>query len=274
MKIGIIGTGNMGKILIQSLVESEAISPSQLFITNRNLTKAREIQKEIPLLTICETVSQTIKSADLIFLCVKPLDMHPILFKHNHLFTAEKCLVSITSPVSVTQLESVVDCSCARLIPSITNRVLSGVSLLSFSTNCWTDWKEILFSLAEKISTPVEIDENITRVSSDIVSCGPAFFSYITQRFIDGAVEETKISKSQATLLASQMLIGLGELLKKNVYTLPSLQEKVCVKGGVTGEGIKVLESEIGDMFQKVFRATHEKFEEDLSNTKKQFKTY
>ena len=52
--------------------------------------------------------------------------------------------------------------------------------------------------------------------------------------------------------MASEMIIGLGELLKQGHYTLPSLQEKVCVKGGITGEGIKVMEEELGDVFEHV----------------------
>ena len=74
-----------------------------------------------------------------------------------------------------------------------------------------------------------------------------------------------KLIKKQPRSLASEMLIGLGELLRKGYYTLPTLQEKVCVKGGITGEGIKVLENEIGDMFEQVFQATHLKFEDDLA---------
>ena len=108
-------------------------------------------------------------------------------------------------------------------------------------------------------------------MASDIVSCGPAFYSYLTQRFIQAAVHETKIDQETATILASEMLIGLGELLRKGYYTLPTLQDKVCVKGGITGEGIKVLENEIGDMFEKVFQATHLKFEDDLAKIKEQY---
>ena len=69
------------------------------------------------------------------------------------------------------------------------------------------------------------------------------------------------------------MLIGLGDLLSKGIYTLPTLQEKVCVKGGITGEGIKVLEaSKIDETFADVFRATHEKFAEDIEEIEKQFR--
>lgn len=120
----------------------------------------------------------------------------------------------------------------------------------------------------EKFSTPLEIEDDITRAASDIVSCGPAFFSYLTQRFIEGAVDETEIDTETATKLASEMLIGLGELLKKGYYTLPTLQEKVCVKGGITGEGINVLERQLGDTFNQLFQATQAKYEDDKQSLK------
>jgi competence protein ComER len=60
-------------------------------------------------------------------------------------------------------------------------------------------------------------------------------------------------------------------LLETNLYTLPTLQEKVCVKGGVTGEGIKVLEEHVGEMFNKVFQQTHAKYDEDLEKVGYQF---
>jgi len=67
------------------------------------------------------------------------------------------------------------------------------------------------------------------------------------------------------------MLVGLGRLIEKRVYTLPTLQEKVCVKGGVTGEGIKALEAGVQDMFHQLFRNTHDKFDEDLEAVAHQY---
>lgn len=40
MKIGIIGTGNMGTILVEALIDGKAVSPSSMVITNRSKTKA------------------------------------------------------------------------------------------------------------------------------------------------------------------------------------------------------------------------------------------
>lgn len=270
MNIGVIGTGNMGRILIEALIDGNAVSPSQFSITNRTPEKAISIQKQFPGIKV-SNINEIIQNSDLIFICVKPKDIHPILIKNKHLLTKDKCLISITSPISVQQLESVLSCSCARVIPSIINRALSGVTLCTFGDHCDEEWKKVITTMLSRISKPVEIKQDITRVASDIVSCGPAFFSFLTQQMIEDAVSITAIDHATATSLAAEMLIGMGELLKKNFYTLPSLQAKVCVKGGVTGEGINVLEKETKEMFKKVFIATHQKFKEDIEVVQKQF---
>lgn len=46
MNIGFIGTGNMGTILIEALIESRAVIPSSLTITNRTIDKALNIKND------------------------------------------------------------------------------------------------------------------------------------------------------------------------------------------------------------------------------------
>ncbi|MGE7879507.1 late competence protein ComER [Peribacillus muralis] len=270
-KIGVIGTGNMGTILIEAWLEAKILNPADLIITNRTLSKALTLKEKHPDIEVAESAAEIAQQADYVFICVKPLQIDSLLTDIKHHINKEQLVISITSPLSVAQLESAVKAPCARFIPSITNRVGSGVSLLSFGEGCSKEAKTTLHELASAISAPVVIENDITRVASDIVSCGPAFFSYLAQAFIDAACQTTKIDKETATTLTENMLIGLGELLGKGVYTLPALQEKVCVKGGITGEGIKVLEAETGEMFHHLFQATHEKFAEDLHEVEKQF---
>ncbi|MDF0728559.1 late competence protein ComER [Cytobacillus sp. S13-E01] len=271
MNIGIIGTGNMGKILIEAFIESVAVPPSKLTVTNRTIAKAEKVVERFPDVKVVETSQEVVNSSDLIFICVKPLEILPLLQQLHSELTNSKCIVSITSPISVNQLESIVDCQVARVVPSITNRALSGISLLTIGESCNQTFRSYIENLFNNISTTVHIEDNITRVASDIVSCGPAFFSYLLQRFVDAAVSETQISKEQATVLASGMIIGMGKLLEKEIFTLPTLQEKVSVKGGVTGEGIKVLEAEVGEMFEHLIHKTHDKHYQDIDEVRKQF---
>lgn len=271
VKIGVIGTGNMGRMLIEAWIEARAVAEQDIVITNRTMKKALDVQHTYPQIEVVANPEEVIQRTNIVFLCIKPLDIHPLLIELAPYWTAEHCLVSITSPIAVEQLESVVPCHVARVIPSITNRALSGSSLITFGHRCAAHYRKHIERLFQAISTPVFIDQDITRIASDIASCGPAFFSYLLQRFIDAAVQKTNISKEMATELASDMIIGVGELLKKKMYTLPTLQEKVCVKGGITGEGIAVLEAEVGEMFAHVFEKTNAKFVEEIKKVHNQF---
>jgi competence protein ComER len=163
----------------------------------------------------------------------------------------------------VTQLESLIPCQVARVIPSIVNQSLSGSTLVTFGSSVTDVQKSKLWAILSQFSHPIEIDEENVRVASDISSCGPAFLSYLLQRMIDGAVSSTSISKKQATQLTTEMVAGLGKIFEEHIYTLEELQKKVTVKGGVTGVGLAVLEQEIIDVFEKLFTETQKKFIED-----------
>ncbi|ANC77940.1 late competence protein ComER [Fictibacillus phosphorivorans] len=271
MKVGIIGTGNMGSVLASSFIESSAIQPSRLMVTNRTLSKAERLQNAYPKLKVGNTPEEVFRFAEIVFICVKPHEFYSLLSSNKNSISKHQLLVSITSPISCEQLEDLLDCNIARAIPSINNRALAGSSLVSFGKRCHPDYKEKLLSLMSSISTPLVIDENITRISSDIASCGPAFMGYVLQCFINSAVDQTDITKAQATQLASDMIIGMGKLLEKDIYTLPTLIQKVCVKGGITGEGIKILSNEVDEVFDHVIKRTHEKYHEECDKVSQQF---
>ncbi|MET3727727.1 competence protein ComER [Fictibacillus halophilus] len=271
MKVGIIGTGNMGSVLASSFIESSAISPSRLMVTNRTLSKAERLQNAYPKMKVGNNPEEVFRFAEIVFICVKPHEFYSLLSSNKNSISKHQLLVSITSPISCEQLEDLLDCNIARAIPSINNRALAGSSLVTFGKRCHPDYKEKLLTLMSYISTPLEIDENITRVSSDIASCGPAFIGYVLQCFINSAVDQTDITKAQATQLASDMIIGMGKLLEKDIYTLPTLIQKVCVKGGITGEGIKILSNEVDEVFDHVIKRTHEKYHEECEKVSQQF---
>ncbi|WAA10355.1 late competence protein ComER [Fervidibacillus albus] len=269
MQLGFIGTGNMGTILIESLIESGAVRMQDVMITNRSERKAKRLKDRYPDVHLVHRAEEVAQASDIIFICVKPFDYHPLLQQIQPYVTEQKCVISITSSISVEQLESILPSTCVRAIPSITNRAFSGASLLTFGKHTSPPWKWTITLLFQNISRPIEIDEPLTRVASDIVSCGPAFFSYCLQSFIQAAVKETSIDEKMATELTEEMLVGLGELIKKKHYTLPILQEKVCVKGGITGEGMKVLETyQFHKGFEKMFRATDTKYQKELATIK------
>jgi competence protein ComER len=261
--IGIVGTGSMGSVLIEALLAGNALPPSQIVAYNRTPAKVEQLASRHPGLVVAASSADVAQRAQIVMLCVKPFEYKQALEQLVPALRNDHLLITITSPVEVHQLESLVPCAVARVVPSITNAACSGISLCEFGSRITEGQREEILSLFSHISHPVEVAESFLRVASDISSCGPAFLSYILQQMITEAAEETGISHAAATYLTTQMVIGMAELLKREIFTLPTLQERVCVPGGVTGEGLVALREGIPGVFRQVFRRTHAKFAED-----------
>lgn len=262
-RIGFIGTGSMGTILIEALLSSKALSPGQIMIGNRTPAKAERLAELYPGLVVAPSNAELAEAAKVLLLCVKPLEYKVLLEQITPVLTPEHLLITITSPIKLSLLEERVPCAVARVVPSITNAAQSGISLCEFGSRIDEAQKQYILKLFSSISHPTMVSEAFLRVTSDITSCGPAFLSYILQQMIQEAVNETGISEDAATYLTTQMFIGMADLLKEDIFTLPSLQQRVCVPGGITGEGLIPLKEGIPGLFTEVYRRTHAKFAED-----------
>lgn len=270
MRIGFIGTGSMGSILVEAFLRSNAVEPTHLLLYNRTPAKAIRLAEQYPGIEVTPTLSELVHKSNLLFIAVRPKDYKEVLTETAPLMTPQKTLISITSGVMIEELEKRIPTGkVVKMIPSITNAALSGALLLMFGTRLDQIEKASLTAFLSHIGTPIEIKEEQVRVASDIASCGPAFFSFLLQDFIQNAVKETGIDERLATRLTGEMMIGLGKLLSTGLFTLPTLQERVCVPGGVTGAGLHVLEEKTKGLFKALFLTTQQKFKEDREEMKK-----
>ncbi|PYZ94224.1 late competence protein ComER [Salipaludibacillus keqinensis] len=270
-KLGFIGTGSMGGLIIEAFIKGGQIKAEHIHMTNRTLEKAKQLQLRHKKTVVHHDIYSVINHADWIFICTKPMEMVHVLKDISNLLRPDQVVITITSPLQVEESEQILNKQAVvRFIPSIVNLSLEGPSLITYSNRCSSDLRDELTSLFSSISNPVTIDPSITRVASDIASCGPAFISFLIERMIKGAVDETKIDEKTATIIAESMLIGFGELLKQKHFDLATLRKRVTVPGGVTGVGLKVLQNETGWMFHELFRETEKKYVEDRQGISKQ----
>ncbi|MDU0202241.1 MULTISPECIES: late competence protein ComER [Paenibacillus] len=270
MKAGFIGTGSMGSILIEAFIHSGAFNPEQIIAGNRTIRKVELLAETYPGLLVAQSNREVVLESDIIFLCVKPSEFKKVIDEIKEDVLPSQFIVSITSPVLIKHLESLLPSKISKIIPSITNYVLSGATLCIHGNRMQPEDKEWLENLFAHISSPIRVSENYTRISSDLSSCGPAFLANFIQSFIDAAVEVTGISPEEATLLASEMTLGTGKLLTTGGFNPTTLQKRVSVPGGITAEGLRILDEELSGVFSRVIHATHDKYQEDLEKTEQQ----
>ncbi|WP_028610341.1 late competence protein ComER [Paenibacillus harenae] len=265
MNVGFIGTGTMGSLLIEAFIASGALSPSQISVSNRTFAKAQALADRYSGMRAEFSNESAACGCDVVFLCIKPHEFKRVVDDLKPVVRPDQILVSITSPVLISHLEGELDCKIAKVIPSITNYVLSGASLCIYGQTMQEEDKASLESLLSHISDPLRIDESYTRIVSDLSSCGPAFISFLLEQFVDAAVEETGIGREVALKVASAMLLGTGMLLTEGGLTPEQVQERVAVPGGITAKALNLLRRETDGVFNQLIRTTHDKFREDLT---------
>jgi len=263
MRIGFIGAGSMGSLLIGAFIRSGAIRPDDLIVSSRTVSKLSILADSYPGLHIAASNRQVAKWADYVFLCVKPMDFRHVLDDIAPVMSQQQIAISITSPVKLSQLEELLPCKVAKIIPSVVNAVGSGASLCMWGSRLTPEDRSALCGLFAAISRPIEIDEDEVRAASDLSSCGPAFLAYLLDDFIIAAVS-MGMDRQTATALASEMMLGTARLLLEYPCTPGELQAKVSVPGGITEAALDVLRKSTRGAFMKVLNTTHEKFVEDL----------
>jgi len=264
MKVGFIGAGSMGSLLAVAFVEAGALLPSNITVSSRSPSKVAALAQRFPGLRSAGSNAETAREADLLFLCIKPGDFRDVLEDISPVVTSRQIIVSITSPVTIAQLEARLPCKIVKIIPSIVNAARSGATLVMWGSRLEPDEREKLLGLFGQISRPVEICEEKVRVASDISSCGPAFFAFLLEEFVNAAVCQTGIDREKAELLAVEMIMGTAKMLTEQGFTTQAIQKRVCVPGGITAVALEELKSRIQGAFPAIFQVTRAKFEEDL----------
>lgn len=265
MKVGFIGTGSMGGLLIDAFLSSGGLLAGDVIASNRSPQKLVRLAQLHPGITLADSNREAALRSDILFLCVKPLEFKSLTDEIGPCLRSDQIVVSITSPVQISHLERALPSKIAKIIPSITHSVYSGTSLCVLGGRLNAADRELLLDLMSHIGNPVEIAEPHTRISSDFSSCGPAFLSYFIERWIEAAAETTGISPELAGRLAGEMLLGTGRLLTEGEFTPGELQERVAVPGGITAEALGHLRCSLDGVFERLIDTTHKKYDEDVA---------
>jgi pyrroline-5-carboxylate reductase len=253
-RIGVIGTGSMGGMLIRKFVETGAFSAGDLLASNRSPEKVRAIAAATGI-KIAGSNLDLAAASDVIFICVRPLEVKPILNELEGVLTTDKLVVSIAVDVTINDISSLCDARVVRVIPSVTSECSKGVSLVAFGDNSTEADRILVLSALGRISLAVEAEEENFELLADLTSCAPAFISSIMQELALSAARRDSISPELAELLVMETLEGTAELLK-TVNSFEEVVRRVATKGGITEEGVKVIRKVAPAMYDDLLEVT------------------
>ncbi len=254
--IGFIGTGHMGSLLVRKLVETGAVKAGEIYVSNRAPEKAGQLARETGVLA--GDNREVARSSDVIFLCVRPLDIKGVLSELDELITAEKLIVSVAVDFSLHHLQELCRARVARAIPSIACENRLGVTLIALGDRATPIDRSLLLTLFGAIGDPIVVAEDHFEVLADLTSSGPGYISALMREFALAA-SWRGIPKDLAEELIKKTVAGTARLLEDESFD--ELISCVATKGGITEEGLRAIHAEAPNMFCLLFQATRAKHE-------------
>ena len=103
MKIGIIGYGSMGKMLLHKFVENYKVTKDNLLVSSRTIEKLKEVSDVSTVLNNKEVAKQS----DILFLCIKPIDYKVVLDEIKDFINKDAIVVSLNGSISFNTLLSI-----------------------------------------------------------------------------------------------------------------------------------------------------------------------
>lgn len=256
MKIGFIGVGSMGGMLVRSLLRSGAVSPQDVFASNRSKMKLDELPAQFPGIHVAGS-AEVAARCDVIFICVGAFEVAAVLTQMDSKLRSEQLLVMTSAAVPLEALQNRVPCRVAKLIPSITQEIGAGIALLIYGSRVSREDRELLEGLLGRISRPVVIPESLARPAIGLTSQGPALIAYLLQSMADQAVRSNEeLSAELAYTLVRETAIATMKLVMETNMSYEEIIQRIAVPGGMTELAIEVLSRYVPEAWEAVFRET------------------
>ena len=253
MRVGIIGYGSMGKMLLWKFSEAGKIVRQDLLVSNRTEAKLEEAKGIAQIVSNKELAS----SSDIVFICVRPVDLKSVLEEIRDTINPDALLVSLNGSVSFGTIRKVIDVKTAKVIPSLTAEIGRSQTLVCFDERV-TD-KSVLKDLLSSIGDVIELPENEMGMGSELVSCMPGFIASIFDVICRAAEGHTSIPKEQIVKMVLSTMSATGDLMLQKGMSFEDVVARVATKGGITEEGTKVVYEGFPETADLLFEKTLEK---------------
>lgn len=240
MKIGFIGTGNMGS----ALARAAAKGGHTLLLANRTPAKAAALAKELGG-TVCPN-AEAAETAELLFLGVKPQGLPGLAEELAPALQARKgnapVVVSMATAVTLRELDAMLGggLPLIRIMPNTPAAVGAGTIL--YAAQNVTDAQLNAFrAVLAQAGLLLPLPEAQIDAASAISGCGPAFCFQFADALALGGVR-AGLSYPDACRLAAQTMLGAAEMLLQSGEAPDVLKMRVCSPAGTTIEGVLALE--------------------------------
>ncbi len=258
MKLGFIGLGNIGTMLIERLVSF--VSPTGFFAYDINSKKITELKNKLKI-NVSETIQDLVQQCDVVFLCIRPQNLDEVLEK----VVSPKGKIFITTAAAITQdtyYKKLGQVELIRIIPSMINKI-GGPILFMRGKYVSDDSVQKIKEILKKIGNIFEVKESDIDAYTHLTSCSPAIIAEFLRLYISSLVKEKEIDEDVAIRLISDVLKITTQLFTAEGF---KIIPQVCTKDGITEVVVKKMQEYEKTFFKEITSTLLKRMEEVRKN--------
>lgn len=183
-----------------------------------------------------------VSQADLIILCVKPVDIERVLREVSDQIHPDSVVASVAAGVHVATIENLLerDVPVIRFMPNVPVRVNSGTMTYARGRS-HSELLDQSIEIFRALGTVVELDERMFDAATALSGSGPAFFGLVVEAFEDAAIV-AGLSASTGRELALTTMVGTATMLTEQNLSCSELRRMVTSPGGTAAAGLAHME--------------------------------
>ncbi len=242
-KIGIIGSGNMGEILIRGLITAGVVTREDIIASDVLEDRIEHIAATYGVKTTADNV-ELVREATILIVAVKPQNIAQALGDIAHMITPDHLVISIAAGISTQRISQLFhkDIRVIRVMPNAPASVLEGMSALCPGKHALPEDLERAVSIFQSVGKTVVLrNEDLMDTVTGLSGSGPAFI-FLTIEALSDAGVQLGLQRRDASLLAAQTVLGAAKMFLETGAHPGELKDLVATPGGTTFAGLKALE--------------------------------
>ncbi len=241
MKISFLGAGRIARALIEGLVTSHSMDPTNIIVSSQSGISSKQLAQEFGI-TAAPTNDEAIEAASMIILCMKPAQVLTALTAAQEKLK-NKLVISMAAGIQSDDLfqASGGHARILRAMPNTAVRV--GKGTIVFSQHHSATKEDFL--LVKKLFSTCALIEKVAEEKLDIVTAlsgsGPAFALLFLEGLMNAGIQaglETALARS----LAALTLEAAAGLVLKTEQSPEELRKEITSPNGTTAAGLHTLE--------------------------------
>jgi pyrroline-5-carboxylate reductase len=240
--LGLLGSGNMASAMVTGWVRADPGMADRILVTDKGSGRAAALAARHGLRHTASN-AELVEAADIVVLCVKPIDVERVLREVSGLMTPQKVIASVAAGVGTATLETIldVDAPVFRFMPNI--GVSVGAGSLAFSSGRFTDTaaEQAVLAVFTMLGEVVPLEERLFDAATALSGSGPAFLGLIIEAFEDAGIV-AGLTHRDARRLFLSTVAGTAALLREDDLGCADLRRMVTSPGGTAAAGLAAME--------------------------------